>query len=238
VVFPAYNEEANIEACVIVADALLKEVVIDYEVIVVDDGSSDRTRELTDALKSRLPKVQCIAHGRNLGYGAALRTGFAAARFEYLFFSDSDRQFDILDITYLLAVANNVDIVVGYRRERRDPLIRKIAAWGYNQLVSMLFDVRVKDIDCAFKLFNRRVFDTITVQSDRWFVNTEILAKARIVGHQISQVPVSHLHRRADASKVGFADVTRTLRELIRIRRQLVEFRTMVHGQRTTAKIL
>ena len=107
-----------------------------------------------------------------------------------------------------------------------------------SQLVSFLFDVQVKDIDCAFKLFHRRVFDRIEIQSQRFFVNTEILAKARICGYRIAQVPVTHLQRTADASKVGFGDITRTLHELVRIRRQIATFRKTVDGRRTAAKVL
>src|SRR4029077_10522239 len=122
-------------------------------------GSTDRTAELTAQLADRNARVRCIRHNRNTGYGGALRAGFLAARYRYLFFSDADRQFDIFDLKDLLAVAADADIVVGYRRDRTDPLVRKIAAFGYNQLVSLLFGVRVKDIDCAFKLFHRGVFD-------------------------------------------------------------------------------
>lgn len=238
VVFPAKNEEHNIEPCVLVADALLRALVRDYEIIVVDDGSTDRTADRAEELAERNPKVRCIRHGGNAGYGAALRTGFLAARYEYFFFSDSDRQFDIFDLKDLLDNAATADIVVGYRRDRQDPLVRKIAAFGYNQLVSFLFDVQVKDIDCAFKLFHRSVFDRIEIESTRFFVNTEILAKARICGFRVAQVPVTHLQRTAGASSVGFGDITRTLRELVRIRRQIATFRETVDGQRTAAKVL
>src|SRR3954462_9617520 len=143
VIFPAKNEERNIEPCVIVADALLRELVHDYEIIVVDDGRTNRPAEPAAQLAGKNAKIRCIRHDGNTGYGAALRTGFNAARFEYLFFSDSDRQFDIFDLKDLLDVADSADIVVGYRRDRQDPLARKVAAFGYNQLVSLLFDVQV-----------------------------------------------------------------------------------------------
>ena len=231
VIFPARDEAGNIEACVIVANAFLAELVADYEIIVVDDGSSDRTGDLIAALQPRYPKVRCITHPRNVGYGAALRTGFKAAIHEYLFFSDSDRQFDILDLKHLLAIADQYDIVVGYRRHRMDPAIRKFAAFGYNQLVRLLFGVRVRDIDCAFKLFHRRVLDSVTIESERFFVNTEILAKAHLLGYSVAQVPVTHLHRTAESSTVRFSDVPRTLRELVRIRRSLKGFRESHHGR-------
>ncbi len=221
VIFPAHDEAANIEACVIVANAFLAELVADYEIIVVDDGSSDSTGELVRALHTRYTKVRCITHPGNLGYGAALRTGFKAATHEHLFFSDSDRQFDILDLKDLLELANDYDVVVGYRKHRMDPAIRKLATFGYNQLVRLLFGVNVKDINCAFKLFHRRVLDSITIESDRFFVNTEILAKVHMLGYKVAQVPVTHLQRTAESSKVRFDDVFRTLRELARIRGSL-----------------
>ena len=231
VVFPARDEEANIEACVVVANALLAELVADYEIIVVDDGSTDRTGDLIVALQSRFPRVQYIAHGRTVGYGAALRSGFKAATREYLFFSDSDRQFDIFDLKDLLALADRYDVVIGYRRHRLDPLIRKVASFGYNQLARLLFGLNVKDVDCAFKLFHRRVLDSMTIESERYFVNTEILAKINLLGYSIAQVPVTHLRRTEESSKVRFADVFRTIRELIRIRRSLTNRCTVIRGR-------
>jgi glycosyltransferase involved in cell wall biosynthesis len=223
-VFPAHNEGENIEACCVVSNALLAELVDDYEILVVDDGSTDDTPRLVEALAARYPKVRCIRQPRNAGYGLAIREGFRQARFELLFFSDADRQFDLYNLTELLPLMDAHDLAVGYRARRQDTIMRRILSWGYNVLARALFGFQVRDVDCAFKLFRREAIERIDIQSERWFLNTEILAKATILGLRIAQRPVTHLPRSADVSKVGIGDIPRTLRELMRIRRQINEW--------------
>ncbi len=217
VVFPAYNEEENIEVCVLVAYHILKELVRNFEIVIVNDGSIDKTDDICRDLANRFPEVKLITKPMNEGYGYALRDGFKAARFGLIFFSDADRQFDIVNLKDTLRYIDKYDIVVGFRKKRQDSLKRKILSWGYNLIVRFLFDLNVRDIDCAFKVFKRGVFDKIAIESRRYFVNTEILAKARVLGFTIKEVGVSHFPRYEGESKVGFADIPRTLNELSRI---------------------
>lgn len=222
VIFPAYNEEMNIEPSVIIADALLREMVIDYEIIVVDDGSTDSTLSIARSLEKKHDKVRVIEHGTNKGYGIALWNGFNYAKFNLLFFTDSDRQFDILNIKDLLPYIDDYDFVIGYRKNRQDSLKRKILSWGFNRLVKIIFNIpNVRDIDCAFKLFNKHVFNEIQIQSKMYFVNTEILAKSVKQGISFVEVGVSHFPRVEGNSKVGFHDIPRTLGELYRIKKQM-----------------
>jgi glycosyltransferase involved in cell wall biosynthesis len=221
VVFPVYNEEENIEFCIIVAYAILKELVKNFEIIVVDDGSTDRTKEICLELVNKLNNFRLISKEKNEGYGYALRDGFKVAKFELLFFSDSDRQFDIANIKDLLEYIDNYDIVVGFRKKRQDSLKRRFLSWGYNILVKIFFKLNVRDIDCAFKLFRKKVFDEIRIESRQYFVNTEILAKARKIGFRIKEIGVSHFPRYEGESKVRFLEIPRTIKELVRIYRIL-----------------
>jgi len=200
-VLPAYNEEGNIveavEACVAVATRYCS----DFEVIVVDDGSSDRTAELVTEAATRHPQVRLVRHARNRGYGDALRTGFLSAGMEFVFFTDADNQFDLEDLRLLLPWADHVDVVAGYRQKRADPLMRRINAWGWNRLVRVLFYVPVRDIDCAFKLFRRSALDELDIESVGALVNTEVMVKLGRTGKTVVEVGVSHKARTAGVAR-------------------------------------
>ena len=221
VILPAYNEEDNIEAAVNDILSYLVRIAHEYEVIIVNDGSRDRTGEIADGLASQNPHVRVIHHNPNKGYGQALKSGFAAAQYRLLFFTDSDRQFDIRNLDDMLPLITDADIVIGYRLNRQDPPIRKILSLGYNILMKILFNLKARDIDCAFKLFRREVFDHICIESDRFFVNTEILVKARTQRFRIREVGVQHFPRTANLSSVGFKQIPLTIREVTRIWKSL-----------------
>ncbi len=226
VVFPAHNEEDNIEPCVIVALAFLRELLRKFEVIVVDDGSTDSTSRRVAELAERFQdEVRGVYFAKNRGYACAIAEGFRIARHDLLFFSDSDRQFDILNLRELLEQIDDHDIVIGYRKHRRDTVMRKFLSWGFNTIVRARFGLNVRDIDCAFKLFRREVFREIEIESTHYFVNTEILAKAACLGMRIAQVGVAHFPRTDGESKVGLHDIPRTLRELRRIRNRVEAMR-------------
>ncbi len=194
-VFPAFNEAENLPA--LLESALKIGELLDrsFEILVVDDGSRDASAEILARWQQRDPRIHAVHHEANLGYGAALRRGLRAARGELVFFSDADLQFDLGEIQHLLAHADEFEIVAGYRAPRRDPLRRRLIARAWGLLVDGLFDLRVRDIDCAFKVFRREVLDAIPIESIGAFVNTEILARARAHGFRIKQIPVSHRAR-------------------------------------------
>lgn len=215
VFFPCYNEEENVERQTLDVDRTMAEITDDYEVIIVDDGSTDRTAEIAARLARENPRVRVISHPRNLGYGTALRSGFAGARKELILYTDGDNQFDIRDVRRLLPLMREgVGIVVGFREDRRDRPLRKLVSRAYNFIIRMIFGLRVRDIDCAFKLFRRSVFDTIELRSERFLVDTEILVKAKRAGLKIVETPVTHLPRTRGKSSVSPLDVYRTLQEL------------------------
>jgi glycosyltransferase involved in cell wall biosynthesis len=217
-VLPAFNEQENIGDSVgrvlEVAGGLDLD---DYEVIVVNDGSSDKTAEIIDRLHEENDRVRAIHHPTNLGYADALRTGFTSARCALVFYTDSDLQFDVREVKNLLPASEDYDIVAGFRIYRYDPLTRLFLAWCYNLLARTIFRLRVRDIDCAFKLFRREVFDVIEIRSKKFFVDTEILAKARYYGFRMTEIGVRHYPRSRGQSTVRPSHVISTLRELAKI---------------------
>jgi glycosyltransferase involved in cell wall biosynthesis len=217
-VLPAYNEQANIEEAtrriLEVAETLDLE---DYEVIVVNDGSSDHTGAIIDRLREDNGHVRPIHHPTNLGYADALRTGFTSAKCKLVFYTDSDLQFDVKEVKNLLPAIEDYDIVTGFRIYRYDPLSRLFVAWCYNLLARTIFRLRVRDIDCAFKLFRREIFDVIQIRSKKFFVDTEILAKARYHGFRMTEIGVRHYPRAGGSSTVRPSHVISTLRELAKM---------------------
>ena len=215
-VLPAYNEEENIEiATTRMADALRSLNLCDWEVIVVDDGSVDKTPAIADRLAAADPAhIRVIHHHPNLGYAEALKSGFASAKYQLVFYTDSDNQFDVGELKKLLPLIEDADIVCGFRIYRFDPLTRLVLSWGYNLLVRIIFRINVRDIDCAFKLFRREVFDKIAIESKKFFVDAEILAKARFHGMKLVEIGVRHYPRQAGHSTVRASHIFSTLKEI------------------------
>lgn len=210
-VIPAYNEAAGIADTVTEAVAALRAGFGRYEVIVVDDGSTDDTAAVIPGLG--LAGVRVIRLAGNRGYGAALRTGFQAARLPLVAFTDADGQLDPRDLTRLAAAANPV--AVGHRADRQDPWRRRFLSGGYNRLVRTLLGTGLRDIDCALKVFRREVLADLLPENRGFFVNTEMVARARRLGLPIAELAVAHRPRRAGESKVSLAEVPRTFRTLM-----------------------
>jgi glycosyltransferase involved in cell wall biosynthesis len=215
-VLPAYNEEENIEtAATRMADVLRSLNLRDWEVIIVDDGSVDRTPEIADRLVEAEPAhIRVIHHQPNRGYAEALKSGFTSARHQLIFYTDSDNQFDVGELKKLLPLIENADIVCGFRIYRFDPLTRLVLSWGYNLLVRIIFRINVRDIDCAFKLFRRTVFDKIAIESKKFFVDAEVLAKARFHRMRLVEIGVRHYPRQAGHSTVRASHIISTLKEI------------------------
>lgn len=235
--FPAYNEEENVEETVRRAlDEIGPLVDGSIEVLIVDDGSTDRTPELADALSAADPRVR-VHHQENRGYGGALRAGFANARGELIGFSDGDLQFDLREMSRLLdrleaPARKPLDAVIGYRIKRRDPPHRIFIAKSYNAIVSILFGLRVRDIDCAMKLFRREVFDGLPLTTDSPFLSAELLIKLRARGERLAQVGVNHFPRAAGTNTgASFRKILRTFRDIGKLRVALITNRREVLGQ-------
>jgi glycosyltransferase involved in cell wall biosynthesis len=222
IVLPAFNEAENIESAVGQAQATAERLFAEHEVLVVDDGSSDETASIVKRIAERDGRVRLIRHGRNRGYGEALRSGFLASRLDHVFFTDADLQFDTDELERFLPYAGTVDVIAGYRRNRQDPLLRRVMAYGWNFLVRVLFYVPVRDIDCAFKLFDRRVLDAIDIESVGAMVNTELMVKLGRSGCSVVEVGVTHRPRRAGQARGANPRVVlRAFRELLKMRARL-----------------
>jgi len=217
-VLPALNEEDAIETVVTRALTVLAGLAADFEIIVVDDGSSDRTGALLDTLAAHDPHVRVIHFARPRGYGAALRAGFAASRLPLVAFTDSDGQFDLGDLERALPLLADADLVVGYRQARVDPTSRRLLSRIYNALVRLLLGVRVQDVNCAFKVFHRHALDAMPLVSDGYGINAEIVARADALGLRVREVGVRHFARLAGRSKVGIGSAPDALRQLWALR--------------------
>lgn len=214
-VIPAYNEAAGIATAIAEADTALAALAAEYEILVVDDGSSDATaQQVIEAARDRAC-VRLLQHPRNRGYGAALRTGFENAQHELVAFTDADCQFDLADLGKLVPLTGQHPLVVGYRERRQDPWRRRFLSWGYNVLARALLGTRVRDCDCALKVFRRETVRTLMPKTRGFFVNTEMLTRARQQGYAIAEVGVRHRPRLRGHSKVSLGDVPRTLRALV-----------------------
>jgi len=219
VFFPCYNEEQNIAKLVEQACEVLEDLADDYQIIIVNDGSTDNTQKIAENLTAKYKNVELKSHEENKGYGAALRTGFKNARKELVFYTDGDNQFDIRELPLLIPLIEKFDIVSAYRIKRLDPFIRKFNAGLYNFVLFILFGLRIKDIDCAFKLYKRELFDKIEITSNGALVDAEILLKARKFGYTIGQIGVQHYPRTAGKQTGGNVKVIlRALSEILKLR--------------------
>jgi len=196
VVVPMYNEEANVEGTVREIFAKIAPRVADCEIILVDDGSRDRTGALSDALAAADSRIRVVHHPANRGYGAALRSGFGKALHAHIFYTDGDLQFDLDQIDRLLPLVEGADIVTSYRIDRQDPWHRRFNGKLFNRVVRILFGVRLRDLDCAFKIYRKDLFETVRIDSEGILVSAEILVQATRQGKVIREVGVDHFPRR------------------------------------------
>lgn len=223
VFFPCYNEQGNVRKVAEQALGVLEGLHADYEVIIVDDGSSDNTGPLADAVAAEHPRVRVIHHPRNLGYGAALQSGFRAATRPIVFYTDGDAQFDIAEMPPLLPLLEKYDIVSCYRLNRQDNFVRRMNGWLWTRVTGVMFSLPLCDIDCAFKLYKRAIFDDIRMESTGALIDTEILARAARKGYTITQRGVHHYPRTAGRQTgANLRVVLRAFKELLKLRRRIM----------------
>ncbi len=221
--FPAFNEEGNIATTIIDARNEAKKVARDYEIIVVNDGSTDRTVEVVKELQRLDHKIRLTSHAKNKGYGAAVKTGLKTATMDWIFFTDSDGQFHYDELDKFVAASQSADLVIGYRRKRMDPFHRVFVAqvllkiWNF-----FLFGLTVRDVDCAYKLFKREVRDSIKLETESAITVTELLVKAKSLGYRITQLPVTHYARKFGEQTGGnWRVIAKAAKESFKLRRKI-----------------
>lgn len=229
---PAFNEEKNIGVAIDEAISFLKKNFKKYELIIVNDGSSDRTREIAEEYSKKTKEIRVINHPRNLMYGRAFKTGFESSRNELIFYTDSDRQFNLEEIHNLMKYVESYDLVIGFRRNRQDKKMRVIFSQIYNLALRFLLNIEFRDIDCAFKIVHKRVIDKIKPFTSIRSADSELLSKAIKHGFSIKQLPVTHFPRVAGTSEAevrkGFFSFVKVsiifslFFETLSLRRQLI----------------
>jgi glycosyltransferase involved in cell wall biosynthesis len=222
--FPAYNDAGTIASLALVAHMTARTLTDDYEVIVVDDGSPDHTGALLDEMAKHFPWMKVVHHETNRGYGGALRTGFLTASKDVVFYTDGDAQYDPREMVKLWeALSPDVDFVNGYKITRHDPLHRVVIGRAYHWFVKLAFSLRLRDVDCVFRLMRRSVFERVRLTRSSGVICVELMKKVQDHGYRIAEVPVHHYHRSYGKSQFfNFARVARTLVDLVRLWLELV----------------
>ena len=228
VFFPAYNDCGTIASLVITAVQSASKLTPNYEVIVVDDGSSDSTAQILSELARVYPQLKVVTHPVNRGYGGALRTGFASATKDVIFYTDGDAQYDPSEIEVLWPMLTaGVDLVNGYKISRSDPLHRIVIGRIYHHTVKILFGLRVRDVDCDFRLLRRSIFDRVRLEKNSGVICLEMMKKIQDAGFRIVEVPVHHYHRAHGQSQFfNFRRVIRTGIDVMKLWYALIVQRT------------
>ncbi len=223
VFFPAYYDEKNIGKVVHKAVAVLEESQLkDYEITIIEDGSPDKTAEAADKLAAQYPKVKVIHHEKNMGYGATLYEGFISAKFDYVFYSDGDNQFDLEELKKFIALIPFSDMVVGYRKKKQYSPYRKFTSFIYNIILRLVFGIDYIDIDCAFKVIKRDLFDKIRVKTKDAFIDAEIMIRAHLLGYKATEIGVNHLPRLDGVSTAARPSIIlRTIKEIYEFKKEI-----------------
>jgi glycosyltransferase involved in cell wall biosynthesis len=210
--FPCFNDEGTVGSLVAAGDIVASEYTKDYEIIVVDDGSSDSSKQLLQTLQEKYPKLRLVFHGENRGYGAALRSGFSNATRDLVFYTDGDGQYDVFELRHFLPIMRSgIDVVNGYKITRNDPFHRKIIGIIYLRLMRLLFNFHSRDVDCDFRLIRRRAFDHIKLTHNSGVICLELVKKLELAGYRFAEYPVHHFHRTYGKSQFfNFGRLVRT----------------------------
>ncbi len=222
--FPCYNDGGTIASMVALTDLTLKGLTNDYEILVVDDGSSDHSRAILKELEKKYDRLKVTYHEENKGYGGALKTGFYSASKEFLFYTDGDFQYDVSEITKLLPeMKDDTDIVNGYKVGRSDRFYRKIIGRTYHWIMKLMFGFKIRDVDCDFRLIRRSVFDKIRLEYNTGVICVEMVKKMQDAGFQFAEVPVNHYFRAYGKSQFfNFNRIFNTGRDILKLWWKLV----------------
>lgn len=225
--FPAYNDSGTIASLVIAAHSTAQTLTSDFEILIINDGSADNTAAIADELARTYPEVRVVHHVKNRGYGGALRSGFSNATKDFIFYTDGDGQYDPAEMAALWpSLTEDVDLVNGYKISRSDPWHRIVIGRVYHHTVKMLFGLRVRDVDCDFRLMRRSIFERVHLQHNSGVICLEMMKKVHDAGFRIAEVPVHHFHRAFGRSQFfNFRRLARTAVDVARLWLDLVVLR-------------
>jgi glycosyltransferase involved in cell wall biosynthesis len=217
--FPVYNDWGTIPSMVLLVNSILEKVASQYEIILVDDGSKPMTKKVLEELIKKMDKVRIITHEKNKGYGGALNSGFYNARYELIFYTDGDAQYDPLELPLLLEkFSDDTDIVNGYKISRSDPVYRKIIGRLYHYTTKMMFGFKIRDVDCDFRLIRKSVFDDLKLEYSSGVICVELVARMARRGFRFAEVPVHHYYRVSGKSEFfNFKRIYKVGRNLIKL---------------------
>lgn len=216
---PAYHDEENLPKLIPVAFDFLKRISDKFEIIIIEDGSPDRTGEVAEELAKQFPYIRVIHHHQNMGYGATLRDGFLNARYEYVMYTDGDNQYDVREFEPFLHLLKSCDVLSGYAVKKAVTLRRKLQSVFYNWLNQLFFWTNLKDINCSMKIYKRKVLDPTSIKSTSAFIDAEMLIKAKRAGFKVAQFPITHYKRdKGLASGSKPSVVGGTIKDMIRFR--------------------
>jgi glycosyltransferase involved in cell wall biosynthesis len=194
--YPCYNDWGTIGSMLMLTQATVRHLGIDYDITIVDDGSGEHTQAILDEIVANYPNVTVLRHDKNRGYGGALRSGFTSGSREWLFYTDGDAQYDVRELENLVSAAGpDIDVVQGYKITRHDPLHRRVIGRVYHWIVKIAFGLKLRDVDCDFRLIRRHVFDKITLVHDSGVICAEMMTKIQRAGFRVVEVPVHHFER-------------------------------------------
>jgi glycosyltransferase involved in cell wall biosynthesis len=223
VFFPAYGDWGTIASLVVLSESVLRDLTDDWEIVVVNDCSPDHVGLILHELQSRYPRLKVVTHEKNRGYGGALRSGFANSTKEWVFYTDGDAQYDVRELALLWNAREGADMVNGYKIARSDPLHRKVVGRIYHWFVKRLFGLKIRDVDCDFRLLHRRVFDKVELTRDSGIICVELVTKVEKNGFRVVHVPVHHHHRLHGKSQFfNFARVARVARDMFKLWWELI----------------
>jgi len=217
--FPVYNDWGTISSMVFLVDGLLEKVASDYEIILVDDGSNAITKRVLEELSRKVPRLKVITHYKNKGYGAALKTGIYNSRFDLIFYTDSDAQYNPEELKLLLnKLDDDIDIVNGYKISRQDPVYRKILGKLYHHITRLLFGFKIRDVDCDFRLMRKRIFKDMVLEYNSGVICVEMITKITKRGYNFAEVPVHHYYRISGRSEFfNFFRIFQVIKNLIKL---------------------
>ncbi|OGG51104.1 hypothetical protein A2763_02065 [Candidatus Kaiserbacteria bacterium RIFCSPHIGHO2_01_FULL_54_36] len=216
---PAYHDEKNLPVLIPRVHAFLSEIANEFEILIIEDGSPDKTGEVADGFAVQYKEVRVIHHPKNLGYGATIRDGFLHSHFEYVMYTDGDNQYDVREFAAALLLLQEADVVTGFVREKAASGRRKVQSVLFNAFVCILFLFPIRDVNCSMKIYKRKVLDAITIKGTSAFIDAEMLIRARRAGFRIAQFPVTHFHRQAGlASGSKLSVVVPTIIDMLKFR--------------------